>query len=322
MLRLLSQTKHILQYVKDGGVLVIDAQAGIMNDLYAFNKENALLKAAGVKVPLAKGASAGTVLFGTSPLRVIPTGAEAESTGAKTLGSITVASPGSNWHSIELGEVRRTISTAFFINSYGKGKILYINGLLHAIPAALNDPALANPLIDSFRKYFAAAGISPRSSGGADINFSEYVCGRYRTLTVTRRGGNGTVKFTLPLEKPCHVYDVLNHKYLGKTGKVALELKAWQVEMLVMTQEKAAAPSLTAKKNDRGITVSSASNSGIWSAKLFRNGQELKSLKRNVILDKNSKASFDFGISPAGECQVQLVNVLNGNKFNYKVNFK
>ena len=317
-----TQTKHILQYVKDGGVLVIDAQAGIMNDLYAFNKENALLKAAGVKVPLAKGASAGTVLFGTSPLRVIPTGAEAESTGAKALGSVTVASPGSNWHSIELGEVRRTISTAFFINSYGKGKILYINGLLHAIPAALNDPALANPLIDSFRKYFAAAGISPRSSGGADINFSEYVCGRYRTLTVTRRGGNGTVKFTLPLEKSSFVYDVLNHKYLGKTSEITLDLKAWQVEMLVMTQEKAAAPSLTANKNDRGITVSSASNSGIWSAKLFRNGKELKSLKQNVILDKNNNVSFDFGISPDGECQVQLVNILNGKTFNCKVNFK
>ncbi len=317
-----TQKNYVLKYVRDGGVLVIDAQAGIINDLYAVCKTNTLLKAAGVQVPIAQGASAGTVLFDKTPLRVLPMGANAESTGASALGSITVSSPGARWHSIDLGEVSRAVSGAFFINSYGKGKILYINGLMHGVTAALNDPALANPLISSFRKYFAAAGISPRSSGGADINFSEYVCGRYRTLTVTRRGGNGTVKFTLPLEKPCHVYDVLNHKYLGKTGKVALELKAWQVEMLVMTQEKAATPSLTAKKNDRGITVSSASNSGIWSAKLFRNGQELKSLKRNVILDKNSKASFDFGISPRGECQVQLVNVLNGNKFNYKVNFK
>ena len=317
-----AQKNHVLKYVKDGGVLVIDSQAGIINDLYAVCKTNTLLKAAGVQVPIAHGAAAGTVLFEKFPVRVLPLGAKAESTGAKALGSVTVSSPGSRWHSIELGEVSRSVSGAFFINSYGKGKILYINGLMHGITAALNDPALANPLIRSFRKYFAEAGISPRASGGADINFSEYVCGKYRTLTVTRRNGNGTVNFTLPLETPCHVYDILNHKYLGKNGKIALELKAWQVKMLVLTQEKADTPALTARKNARGITVSSNSNSGIWSAKLFRDGRELKSLKRNVVLDKNSKAAFDFGISPEGECQIQLVNILNGNKFNYKVNFK
>ena len=323
LLQLMSdrQIEYVKKYLLSGGILVIDAQAGIFDGFYSLRKNNPLQQLARVKIPLAKGISGGTIQFGNTPVRLIPAGTQAESAGAAVLGAITVNAPGTQFHSIEIGEVKRNLAGAFFKADAGKGKVIYINGLFHGVTSILNDPAPAMPLIKVFRELFAGVGITSVHTGGLDVNAAEYQHGRYRVLLATRRNGSGTAKFTYPLNGKWNCYDSLAHTYTGKTEKVDFSLNAWGVKMFILTRAPLAVPRLKGSVKGGTLVITSLSDSGVWFARLFRNGEELKSLSKTVILDKNDKTEFNFGISPKGECEVLLLNVMNGKKFNYKVNF-
>ena len=323
LLQLMSdaQIEHVRKYVLAGGTLVIDAQAGIFDEFYTLRKKNPLLTLAGVKVPVAKGNAGGTLQFGNVPVRLIPVGSAAEAAGAAALGSVSVNTPGAKHHSIKLGPVKRTLGGAFFKRKAGKGTVIYINGLFHGVTTVLSDKALAEPLIKSLRTLFAGVGVRAVHTGGCDVNVSEYSKGRYRVLLANRRSSAGVEKVTYPLNGSWHHYDSIKHTYLGRNGKAEFALKGYDVKMLILTRNKLQDPRLKGMVKKGQFVITSGSDSGVWFARLFCDGKELKSLSRNVILDRNGKVEFNFGIAPKGKCEVRLLNIMNGKTFNFKADF-
>ena len=323
LLQLMSdaQIAHIKKYVLEGGILVIDAQAAVIDEFYNFRKINPLLQLAGVKVPLAKGTSGGTLHFGTTPVRLVPAGSGAEAANAKALGTVSVTPPGARFNSIELGPVKRTLGGAFFRRDAGKGKVFYINALFHGLPTVLTDPAQAQPLLKAFRTLFESAGVKGVHTGGCDVSIAEYTKGRYRMFVATRRQGAGCETSVYPLGKSCYLYDTLLHKFISRSSKAEFALKSYDVKTLLATEKPLEAPRFTVKGSCGTVTVHSASDSGIWFVQMFKESVELKSLCRTVVLDRNDKAEFNFGLMDKGTCEIRMLNIMDGKKLNYKVAF-
>ena len=323
MLQLMSdeQIAHVKKYAEAGGILVIDAQAGLFDGFYTRRKENPLLALAGVKVPEAEGTGGGTLFFGNTPVKLIPTGAQAVSAGARALGSVAVKTPASRFHSIELGELSRTMCGAFFMRKTGRGYVIYLNGLLNGVGTSLADPAALAPTLKAFRELFAAAGIRPVATAACGANHSVYVYGRYTALAATRREGAGTERFVYPLDGKYFLYDTLAHKFMGQRDSVELFLKGNDARMVVALREKPAPPRLTARRLARGIAVDSASDSGIWHGAIFHEGKELTPLARCAVLDRGGKLFFELGLAPAGRYTVKMKNILTGETFNYEARY-
>ena len=164
-------------------------------------------------------------------------------------------------------------------------------------------------------------GVRAVHTGGCDVNVSEYSKGRYRVLLANRRSSAGVEKVTYPLNGSWHHYDSIKHTYLGRNGKAEFALKGYDVKMLILTRNKLQDPRLKGMVKKGQFVITSGSDSGVWFARLFCDGKELKSLSRNVILDRNGKVEFNFGIAPKGKCEVRLLNIMNGKTFNFKADF-
>ena len=319
LLQLMSnaQVEHIKKYVLAGGILVVDAQAAVFDEFYTLRKTNPLLELAGVKAPFAKGTSGGTLHFGNLPVRLIPAGSAVEAAGAKALGTVSVNTPGARFNSIELGPVKRTLGGAFFCRNAGKGKVIYINALFHGVPSILNDPAQARPLLSAFRTLFEKAGVRALHTGGSDVSIAEYTKGRYRMFVGTRRQGTGCEKSVYPLTKSYYLYDTLLHKSLSRSSSVEFSFNSHDVKTLIATEKPLQTPRFTVNRRNGVVEILSGSDSGIWFVQMFRDGVELKSLSRTVVLDKNDKAEFNFGLNCKGKCEIRLLNIMDGKKLNY-----
>ena len=323
MLQLMSdaQIEHVKKYAENGGILVLDSMAGIFDEFYTQRKVNPFHALAGVNITEAQGPADGSVFFGENLVKFKPTGATAAAAGAGPKGNVAVMIPSVKFHSIELGSLNRTIGGAFFVNKTGRGYVIYLNGLLNSIGMDLADPAALTPTLSAFRKLFTEAGIRPVASAACGVNHSAYVNGRYTVFAVTRRGGSGTEHFVKDLDGEYYLYDTLDHKFMGKSSKIDLPLKGKDVRMVVAVKEKIAHPDLKIRRLARGISIGSGSDSGVWRCEVFHEGKELKSLARNLILDRGGKAFFDLGLAPAGHYMLKMKNVLTGETFSHEVNY-
>ena len=68
----------------------------------------------------------------------------------------------------------------------------------------------------------------------------------------------------------------------------------------------------------RGISIESSSDSGVWRCEISDEGKVLRSLARNVILDRGGKAFFELGLSPSGSYTLKMKNILTGNTFDHE----
>ena len=317
-----SQIAHVKKYVEDGGILVIDAQAGLFNEFYLQRSVNPLMKLAGVNATVAKGTVDGTLLFGDTPVHFSVTGAKAAPAGAHAEGSVSISTPRAVFHTIELGEVKRPISGAFFIRKAGKGYVIYLNVLFDRVVSKMADPVQMRSMISVFRNLFEKVEIYPVASGACGVNHSEYVHSRYRIFTVSRRGGPGEETFVYPLNDTYQLYDTLHHKYMGESDKVEYKLKAWEVGSCIAVQEKLEKPEISVLRQKDGITLKSGSNSGVWCVEIFCNGKAVKGIARNVVLDFENNEFFALGITPSGKYEVRAFNILNGEKLKWEVEYK
>ena len=314
MLQLMSgaQIDHVRKYAENGGILVLDAMPGLFDEFYTLRKENPFHALAGVNITEAQGPADGSVLFGETPVRFTPTGTTAAAAGAVAKGSVAVMIPAARFRSIELGKLDRNMGGAFFVNKTGRGYVIYLNGLLNGIGADLADPAVLASTLKVFREFFTGMGLRPAASAACGVNHSTYVNGRYTVFAVTRRSGSGTEHFVKSLDGEYFLYDTLAHEFIGKSSTIALPLKGKDVRVIAAVKEKLDRPKLTVRFTGRGISAESGSDSGVWRCEILRNGKELRSLARNVILDRGGKTFFDLGLSPSGSYTLKMKNILTG----------
>lgn len=311
-----SAVSALQQYVQAGGVLVIDAQAGIFDDFGQLRAENPLLQMAGISVPLASGAGGGTVEFKKQLLRLTATGATAKATSAETLGAIVSKSPAADFAGIKLSAVDKQTSGAFFLNQYGKGKVIYLNALLDGFELLRGDNVTMQPILAAFRELFGSLGFNPVNTASPGVNFAEYRYGDFRTLLFVRGAGTDSVPVRSPLGAEYHLYDTLEHRYLGAAQAVACELAPHSVRMLLASPQKLGDMRCDASFDGRQITLTARQQPGAaLRVELYHNEQPVRPLARNLAFQNEGRWQFDLGLQPSGTWRIKVLNILSGETY-------
>ncbi len=307
------------KYVADGGVLVIDAQAGVFDDFGQLRAENPLLRLAGVSVPIATGSGSGAVEYKGQVLRLTPTGAVANpnTNSTQTLGAIVSKSPAADFAGIKVGAVNKKSSGAFFLRQPGKGKVLYLNAILDGFGLQQSDLGATQPILSAFRELFTSLGFQPVNNAAPGVNFAEYRYGDFRTLLFVRGAGEATVSVSSVLGESYHLYDTLAHRYLGQAQTANCELTADAVRMLVASPQKLEAMRCQATFNGRHIELAVQQTPGsALRVEFFHNEQPVRSLAKSLAFQKDGRWQFDLGLKPAGDWRISVLNVLNGETYS------
>ncbi|NLF92642.1 MAG: hypothetical protein GX564_02045 [Oligosphaeraceae bacterium] len=325
LLQLLSDSavSALQEYVQDGGVLVIDAQAGIFDDFGQLREENPLLQMAGISVPLASGAGGGAVEFKQQLLRLTATGATAKASSAATLGAIVSKSPAADFAGIKLSAVDKQTSGAFFLNQHGKGKVVYLNALLDGFELLRGDTVTMQPILAAFRDLFGSLGFNPVNAAIPGVNFAEYRYGVFRTLLFVRGAGAGSVPVHSPLGAEYHLYDTLEHRYLGPAQAVSCELAPHAARMLLASPQQLGDMRCDASFDGRRITLTARQQPGAaLRVELCHNNQPVRPLARNLACQNEGRWQFDLGLQPSGTWRISVLNVLSGETYAQEYMFK
>ena len=323
MLQLISgkNIAHLEQYVKHGGILIIDAQAGIMDDYGAFRSDNPLDRLAGVKAQRASGSGGGSVEFKQRSIRLNTTGAKVESTGAKALGAVTLQVKGSSFGGISIGSVHKKSSGAFYLNTCGRGKVIYLNALVNNYAQLQHDPAGALPVLNTFRELFARVGLQPGLPAVPGLNHAQYDNGIFKSILLVNNR-NTPVSVPLDLGKAYHVFETVSGT--GMSGrKMTASLDAAGVAMYIMTEKKPEPPVFRCTLDGTRIQLhAKASPGGILRMELFRNGKRIHLLCRNEMFRENGKWQFELGLMPRGNYTLKVFDILSRKTYKKEFKFK
>ncbi len=310
------EAEALKNYVRSGGLLIADYAPGLRNEFGVIRRKNPLNELFGITLKPAEKPGSGTLrIKGETVNGTVPGDPLEIQAPARALASLRVEVKGTRIGGIRLKTTSREVAPAAILNSFGKGKALYLNFLLPGYFAAVSAvtgstaEAAARPMIRGMRELFRAAGadLSRSHELPTGSNFAEYEYEGVRYLFLTRRKNNGSGNFSLRLNGTFHVYDPLNGKPLGERDRIEGVLEPQGVRMFALLREELPKFSADIRRQGRVIRVNcgTAPAGTLFRIRVGRDGRELRKLSRTVT--SGVPVVIDPGLEPVGEWKIEVI---------------
>jgi len=318
-----AEAKAIADFVKNGGTVIADLMPGYY-DQHGVKRTNALVKE----------------IFGMENIG-IPVRASAPLSGQNAEMKISHYDPAARPSTaIALAAVGQT--PAFFINSYGKGKAIY---MACSAPATFGDweimrytpkniaagklltAIIHNVLSEQNIKALATAPGMPVVHMSSRKIKNGFLLGVLRDPAVANSLPPTEVMHTIRLNDRYFIYDVINRKYLGNSDHFEYKFAPCTQALFALLPYHAAKLEGKIIKTGRNITLNLRADAGCEPEKytdhLFRvtvyspDGKENPSFSQLLFADGNQAAmSFDIPLNlPENGWRIEAVCILTGAKY-------
>ena len=317
-----AEARAIAEFVKNGGTVIADLMPGYY-DQHGVKRTNALVKE----------------IFGMENIG-IPVRASAPLSGQNAEMKISHYDPAARPSTaIALAAVGQT--PAFFINSYGKGKAIY---MACSAPATFGDweimrytpkniaagklltEIIHNVLSEQNIKALATAPGMPVVRMSSRKIKNGFLLGVLRDPAVANSLPPTEVMHTIRLNDRYFIYDIINRKYLGNSDHFEYKFAPCTQALFALLPYHAAKLEGKIIKTGRNITLNLRADAGCEPEKytdhLFRvtvyspNGKENPSFSQLLFADGNQAAmSFDIPLNlPENGWKIEAVCILTGAK--------
>ena len=317
-------------YVKDGGKLIIDVQAGIYDGCGQLRTVNPLEKMAGVRItPAASGSNSGYLVMNGQTLRVMLSGGQVILDGGQPKAEIQTSSQPVAFGKMKVGESRNILGPAAIFNRCGKGMVVYLNFLPANYSMIQSQSASSLPVLQAFRTLLAELNMNPAANHQLPPGSSvvEYADGGNRYLGVTRFAGDADGQAILNFGGEYHVYDTMKHCCLGKMRRLCTVLNNNDVRTLALLPRPLEAISGEVKWNGRyfQIKLQSAPQAVTTVARVdvAVNGHPVRHYAANYNLREEQFITLDPGLEPVpGNWQFTVTDLFTGQAIQKSIAIK
>ncbi len=328
------EAEHLERYVKAGGILVADAQAGSLKENCGIRSENILEKVFGISGmdALPSGGRSPVYFREETRLPVLPADAQVKVDGGMALGG---AEREAGTVPVRMGGItiasRRAKAEpvpAFIVNRYGEGSGIYLNILLNNYSdmrrAGVESSVLASAILEALKEagfeYDIDASLPPgtqmvRYTDGGD----EYL-GLMRLLRVSEDENRASIS----LNGARHIYELTEHKYLGRSDSIDMVLFPGDVRIFALTSARRGPVRLKTSKMPEGyIRYSVSVPGGIVRLEVYSGDDRKDSYSRNLKVEGGEYS----GIIPLalnereGVWRVKTTDIITGDSDEKTVRF-
>lgn len=330
----------LTSYVKDGGILVADAQAGILTENSAVRKDNLLNEVFGISAVNMSPARTGNPVYfkGEKQLPLSPVDAGVKVATGKALGA---AEAGARTAPVNVGGL--TVSArrqdkpaipAFIVNRYGKGCGIYLNALLSEYPSMQKAGIADRSLADALRSTLNEAGFRYDVNAQLPVGtqMTRYVDGDNEYLALLRASGANKEDNSVSVELAAirHVYELTGKEYYGNMQKIETVLLPGEVKIFALTASQRKPIQLEAAKTGEGFIEYSVSlpddsgkgGSGIVCLEVYSGGEKKECYSRKLKVDKTYKGIVPVALNERnGTWEVKITDVITGGKDEKEIRF-
>ena len=312
-----SEISALEDYVKAGGVLIADAQAGCYDASYRERVPGgALERLFGLRVTPAVGSGDGsTVSYGKHSLPLSAPGGHVVQTSGEAWGSLRKVSPETNFGGMRLAGSDREVGKAFFFKSLGKGKTLYLNVLLSEYPVLRSRNQAASAISEIMREVFVRLGIHPPHIIAPGCTLAEYTGDGNRYFGLVQSATDVSGRSEIRLGEKAYLYDTLKHRYLTFSDTFSLELPAYESFTLAALPKKLDPIRVSATKEAGKIILAIVATPGVTTlvrVEATRNGKLLREYTGNHRVRGKGSVILDQGLEPEGNLAIVVTDIFTG----------
>lgn len=313
----------LVNYVENGGTLIMDAQAGIFNQHVQLRAENPLTDCAGASVePAQQSGSSDNLMWEGQYIQTMLAGSRVTLKGGTAMASI-----GRKGRTVDFGEMQvitadQTASQPAMIwAEHGKGKAAYLNFLLTDYSEKRGQSAASKPvrevvgtLINSLKPNLPEPHRLP---AGCDV--MTYAGHGNRYIAAVRHTSDDPADTQLNLDTSMYVYDVLQHTSLGQMDKISFELPPFGVRTFALLPDRLVPLKGDIQWNGRKFRVilsrPEQSPAGPVALTVESNNRMLRHYSKNHILADQLELEVDPGLIPeSGNWRLTVTDLLDGTQ--------
>ena len=307
------------RYVRSGGTLIADYAPGVVDQFGALLETSPLSELFGAKIAPAGAPGRGELYLGKHRLSAAIPGNPLKLYGkAVAAGALKQTVQGFSVGGIHLEPSVTAVAPAVILNSYGKGKTLYLNAILPDYEFDKEEKGRA--LRTMARNIFTLAGVDMAAAhtlpNGA--NYAEYSHAGVRYLFVSRRNNESSGSFELKTKGKYHIYEMLSGKYAGYGSSVKGTLKPAEIRMYCLSSGKLPDSFKSSIGCDGRRFRISFSQSGfpgtLFQIKIFHNGREVRKLGSVCAVEKGKSVVIDGGLELSGVYRIELIRIPDRKK--------
>ena len=313
------QIAHLKRYVRSGGTLISDYAPGVVDQFGALLETSPLSELFGAEIAPAGAPGRGELYLGKHRLSAAIPGNPLKLYGkAVAAGALKQTVQGFSVGGIHLESSTTAVAPAVILNSYGKGKTLYLNAILPDYEFDKEEKGRA--LRTMARNIFILAGVDMAAAhtlpNGA--NYAEYSYAGVRYLFVSRRNNESSGIFELKIKGKYHIYEMLSGKYAGYGSSVKGTLKPAEIRMYCLSSRKLPDSFKSSIGCDGRRFRISFSQSGfpgtLFQIKIFHNGREVRKLGSVCAVEKGKSVVIDGGLELSGVYRIELIRIPDRKK--------
>ena len=320
--------EYLNAYVRNGGLLIADAQPGVFDGFGKRRISNSLDQLFGIKSqPATGGDNSGTAVIMGKTVAVTLSGGKVSSGTGKALGEIRKISKPVKFGNLQIAGRSQLVGPLAVLNRTGKGNTLYLNFLLNGYPGNRLRETMSLPLLRAMKQLFAKAGrpLAKNHQVPPGTCVAEYCADGNRYFGIVRLSGSRTSDVVLNFGAVGYIYDTMTHSYLGKHKQLRLPLPSEGVRTLALLPQMIKSISSNLKlengKFRLGISGKPTDITVIVRLEVKLNGRQMKEYSANYRVAGKTEITVDPGLllSP-GVWEFKLTDIFSGMHTYHKIN--
>lgn len=334
-----AEVSAVEDYVRAGGIIVADANPGILLENGARREDNRLAEIFGVEeFRLLPERGENPVSYSeTGMLPVRTADVHVSFISGESLGS-AAAQP--QTAAVRFGGMRvgpgagsGGQALSFSVNSYGRGRAVYLNALLSDYSEIQRRPREAAALVAAMRDVFARAGFSQEVAamlppGSQLVRYSD---GSAQYIALWRSLGApadfNSAEVYLRAKK--HVYGVMPSGEHVFSDRISTTLFPGEVKIFALLPARRGALELLAERLDGEILYSVSSQEGegspgssIMKLTVYRDGCEVLHHSRNIRIEEGVQKTIPLAVNErSGVWKLKATDIITGESYAKEISF-